>query len=40
MVFSVYGKWMSDQNGYQIALLNQNFDFNAPQMPHEKMAAL
>lgn len=39
MVFSVYGKWMSDQNGDQLAILNQNFDLNVPQMPQKKMAA-
>ncbi|HED2472023.1 TPA: DUF3596 domain-containing protein [Enterobacter mori] len=40
MVFNVYGKWMSEQNGDQIALLNTNFDFNAPQMPHNKVAGI
>ena len=40
MVFSVYGKWMAEQNGDQIAILNQNFDFNAPQMPHKKLAGI
>lgn len=40
MVFSVYGKWMSEQNGDQVALLNTNFDFNAPLMPHNKVAEI
>lgn len=40
MVFSVYGKWMAEQNGDQIALLNQNFDLNAPLMPHKKMSSV
>lgn len=40
MVFNVYGKWMSEQNGDQVALLNTNFDFNAPQMPHNKAAGI
>ncbi|WP_447858012.1 Arm DNA-binding domain-containing protein [Enterobacter ludwigii] len=40
MVFNVYGKWMSEQNGDQVALLNTNFDFNAPQMPHNKVAGI
>lgn len=37
MVFNVYGKWMSEQNSDQVALLNTNFDFNAPCMPHNKV---
>lgn len=40
MVFSVYGKWMSEQNGDQIALLNQNFDLNVPLMPQKKLASI
>lgn len=36
MVFNVYGKWMAEQNGDQLAILNRNFTLNAPQMPHEK----
>ncbi|HDW0019215.1 TPA: DUF3596 domain-containing protein [Enterobacter ludwigii] len=40
MVFNVYGKWMSEQNGDQVALLNTNFDFNAPQMPHNEVAGI
>ncbi|KTH62576.1 integrase [Enterobacter hormaechei subsp. steigerwaltii] len=40
MVFNVYGKWMTEQNGDQVALLNTNFDFNAPQMPHNKVAGI
>ncbi|HDG1670105.1 TPA: tyrosine-type recombinase/integrase, partial [Kluyvera ascorbata] len=39
MVFSVYGKWMSEQNGDQLAILNHNFGLIAPQMPHKKVAA-
>lgn len=38
MVFSVYGKWMSEQNGDQLAILNHNFGLIAPQMPHKKVA--
>ncbi|HBU6365750.1 TPA: site-specific integrase, partial [Citrobacter freundii] len=34
MVYSVYGKWMSDNNDNQLAILNANFGGNAPQMPH------
>ena len=33
MVFSVYVKWMAEQNGDQIAILNQNLDFNAHRCP-------
>ncbi|HBL5329212.1 TPA: DUF3596 domain-containing protein [Enterobacter hormaechei] len=40
MVFNVYGKWMAEQNGDQVALLNSDFDFNAPQMPHNKVAGI
>lgn len=40
MVFNVYGKWMSEQNGDQVDLLNTNFVFNAPQMPHNKVAGI
>ncbi len=38
MVFNVYAKWMSDKNGDQIAILNQNFGFNAPLIPQDKVA--
>lgn len=34
MVYSVYGKWMTDNNDNQLAILNANFGGNAPQMPH------
>lgn len=34
MVYSVYGKWMSDNNDNQLAILNANFGGSAPQMPH------
>lgn len=40
MVFNVYGKWMSEKNGDQIALLNDNFDFTAPQVPQKKVAGI
>lgn len=38
MVFNVYAKWMSDKNADQVAILNQNFGFNAPPMPQGKVA--
>lgn len=34
MVYSVYGKWMADNNTNQMAILNANFGGNAPLMPH------
>lgn len=34
MVYSVYGKWMSDNNSNQMDILNANFSNDAPQMPH------
>ncbi|NDJ59392.1 site-specific integrase [Enterobacteriaceae bacterium 4M9] len=34
MVYSVYGKWMTDNNANQIDILNANFGGNAPLMPH------
>ena len=34
MVYQVYGKWMSDNNANQLAILNANFGGNAPSMPH------
>lgn len=40
MVFNVYGKWMSEKNGDQIALLNDNYDFTAPQVPQKKVAGI
>lgn len=40
MVFNVYGKWMSEQNSDQVAILNSNFDFNVPSMPHNKVAGI
>lgn len=40
MVFTVYGKWMSEHDVDQIALLNTNFDFNTPSMPHKKVAGI
>ncbi|ELY4638945.1 site-specific integrase, partial [Cronobacter sakazakii] len=33
MVYSVYGKWMNDNNVDQMSILNANFGGNAPQMP-------
>ena len=33
MVYSVYGKWMTDNNTNQMAILNANFSENAPPMP-------
>jgi len=33
MVYTVYGKWMSDNNQDQLSILNANFTSNAPQMP-------
>lgn len=40
MVFTVYGKWMSEHDVDQLALLNTNFDFNTPPMPHKKVAGV
>lgn len=34
MVYSVYGKWMTDNNTNQMEILNANFGGNAPLMPH------
>jgi integrase len=34
MVYSVYGKWMSDNNSNQLDILNANFGGDAPLMPH------
>lgn len=33
MVYSVYGKWMSDNNHDQLSILNASFGENAPHMP-------
>lgn len=33
MLYTVYGKWMSDNNQDQLSILNANFKSNAPQMP-------
>lgn len=33
MVYNVYGKWMTDNNGNQMDILNANFGGNAPLMP-------
>lgn len=34
MVFQVYGKWMSENNDAQVALLNSKFSEFAPSVPH------
>ncbi|KAA5929165.1 site-specific integrase [Pantoea sp. Bo_2] len=34
MVFSVYGKWMPENSGEQVALLNQKLTDYAPYVPH------
>lgn len=34
MVYSVYGKWMADNNANQMAIMNANFGGDAPLMPH------
>lgn len=34
MVYKVYGKWMSDKNHDQLAILNQSLTADAPPMPH------
>jgi integrase len=34
MVYSVYGKWMSENNGDQMSILNAGFNGDAPVMPH------
>lgn len=34
MVFNVYGAWMADSSGDQIAMLNQKLSDFAPSMPH------
>lgn len=33
MVYNVYGKWMTDNNSNQMAILNANFGGFAPSMP-------
>ncbi|VEB96814.1 Integrase [Cedecea lapagei] len=33
MVYNVYGKWMSDNNGDQMSILNANFSEDVPMMP-------
>jgi len=33
MVYNVYGKWMADNNGEQMSVLNANFNADAPTMP-------
>jgi integrase len=35
MLFQVYGKWMSENNDVQIAILNSKLGSFAPLMPHE-----
>ncbi|EFM2753931.1 site-specific integrase, partial [Escherichia coli] len=36
MVFQVYGKWMSENNNAQVALLNTQLSKFAPTMPHNE----
>ncbi len=38
MLYTVYGKWMTENNLDQMAVLNAEFSRNAPQMPHSKTA--
>lgn len=33
MVYNIYGKWMTDNNSNQMAILNANFGGFAPSMP-------
>lgn len=40
MVFQVYGKWMSENNDAQVALLNSKLGEFAPQMPHPILKAV
>lgn len=37
MVYQVYAKWMTDNNGEQLAILNQKLSSFAPSMPHAKV---
>ncbi|KHM35831.1 hypothetical protein KV34_06620 [Klebsiella aerogenes] len=32
-VYSIYGKWMADNNANQMAIMNANFGGDAPLMP-------
>ncbi|MEG7491197.1 site-specific integrase, partial [Enterobacter hormaechei] len=38
MLFTVYGKWMTENNHDQVGILNASFTQNAPLMPHRKTA--
>lgn len=38
MLFTVYGKWMTENNHDQVGILNASFAQNAPLMPHRKTA--
>lgn len=38
MVFQVYGKWMSENNNAQVALLNTQLSEFAPTMPQNEVA--
>ncbi|WP_153011481.1 tyrosine-type recombinase/integrase, partial [Type-D symbiont of Plautia stali] len=38
MLYTVYGKWMTENNLDQMAVLNAEFSRNAPPMPHCKTA--
>lgn len=33
MIYSVYGKWMSDNDADQLSIMNRNFTEIAPHMP-------
>ncbi|AIR66999.1 integrase [Cedecea neteri] len=37
MVYQVYGKWMTDNDREQLAILNQKLSSFAPSMPHAKV---
>ncbi|MCZ4057844.1 site-specific integrase [Pantoea sp. LMR881] len=38
MLYNVYGKWMTENNHDQVAILNADFSQNAPPMPHKKIS--
>jgi integrase len=40
MVFQVYGKWMSENNDAQVALLNSKLSEFAPSVPHATLRAV
>ncbi len=37
MIYSVYGKWMTENNGDQMSIMNAGFTQNAPYMPQAKL---